>query len=66
VVKLLIILALVAIVGSLFYALTGLLRDKGDSNRTVKALTWRIGLSLGLFLLLLFAFWTGLLQPHAL
>jgi Protein of unknown function (DUF2909) len=37
---------------------------KGDTTeKTVKALTWRIGLSLGLFLLLMLAFSTGIIGP---
>jgi Protein of unknown function (DUF2909) len=37
---------------------------KGDTaEKTVKALTWRIGLSLGLFLLLMLAFSTGIIGP---
>jgi len=46
----------------LFY----LVRDQGQSNRTVKMLTWRIGLSISLFLLLFIAFAAGLIQPHGL
>lgn len=64
-IKLLVIFMLVAIVFSLGSALFHLSRGKGDSQKLVKALTWRIGLSVVLFLLLLAAYWTGLLQPHA-
>ena len=39
-------------------------RDEGKSQRTVKALTWRIALSLGLFLFLLIAFALGWISPH--
>jgi hypothetical protein len=41
-----------------------MVRDQGRSTRTVKALTWRIGLSLALFLLLLAGYYFGLLKPH--
>lgn len=37
-----------------------------DSMRMVKALTWRIGLSLLLFILLFLGFYFGLIQPHGL
>lgn len=61
-VKILIVIVLLLIAGSLFSALYYLM--KGDSNeRTVKALTWRISLSLGLFLLIMLAFFTGVIGP---
>ncbi|MEQ1598356.1 MAG: twin transmembrane helix small protein [Methylotenera sp.] len=61
-VKILIIIVLLLIAGSLFSALYYLM--KGDtSERTVKALTWRISLSLGLFLLIMLAFFTGVIGP---
>ena len=61
-VKILIIITLVLIAGSLFSALYYLM--KGDtSERTVKALTWRISLSLVLFLLIMLAFSTGIIGP---
>ncbi len=63
-VKLLIVLGLLAILVSLGSALFALVRDKGRSQRTVRALTWRIGLSLGLFVLLLLGIATGVVVPH--
>jgi hypothetical protein len=65
-VKLIVIFMLIAIVFSLGSALFHLSRGKGDSAKLVKSLTWRIGLSVVLFLLLLVAYWTGLMQPHGL
>lgn len=41
-----------------------LINDKGDSKRTVKALTWRIGLSITLFFLLFLGYALGLIAPH--
>jgi Protein of unknown function (DUF2909) len=65
-VKILIIIMLLLIAGSLFSALFYLM--KGDTtDRTVKALTWRISLSLALFLLLMLGFYTGIIghpNPH--
>jgi hypothetical protein len=61
--KLLILLAFGAIVASLASGLVYLFKDDGDSRRTVRALTWRIGLSIGLFVLLLLAYAAGLVQP---
>jgi hypothetical protein len=63
-VKAIIIVFLATILVSLGSALYFMLTDRGDSRRTARALTWRIGLSLGLFLLLMLAFATGLIQPH--
>ena len=59
-----IVVALLAIVASLGVALVRLVQDKGRTDRTVKALTFRIGLSFALFLLLLFGFLSGMIVPH--
>lgn len=60
-IKLLIIATLLLIVGSLFSALFYLMKDKGQGQRTVKALTVRISLSLALFLLLMLGYYTGVI-----
>jgi hypothetical protein len=62
--KIIVVLFLIAIIGSLFSGLFFLMRDKGASERTVKALTIRVSLSVLLFILLMLGFATGLLQPH--
>jgi hypothetical protein len=62
--KLLILLLLAAIVVSLLSGAIFLFRDRHGGERTVKALTLRIGLSLVLFLLLLVGFQSGLLQSR--
>jgi hypothetical protein len=62
--KIVVVLILLAIVASLGSGLFFLVRDKGHSKRTVKALTWRIGMSLALFVLLMIAYALGLIQPH--
>ncbi len=64
--KFLVIILLLVILASLFSALVFLVRDRGSTHRTVRALTWRIGLSIGLFLLLLLAGWMGWIEPHGL
>ncbi|MFM9914116.1 MAG: twin transmembrane helix small protein [Methylophilaceae bacterium] len=63
-IKLLIVIMLLLIGYNLFSALYYLM--KGDSStKTVKALTWRISLSLGLFLLLMLGFYLGVIgQPN--
>jgi Protein of unknown function (DUF2909) len=59
-VKILIVIMLLLIFGSLFSALYYLM--KGDTTeRTVKALTWRICLSLALFILLMLGFFFGVI-----
>jgi hypothetical protein len=62
--KLIIILFLFIIIYSLGSALFFLVRDKGDSDRVAKALTWRVGLSLFLFVLILIAYALGWINPH--
>ena len=62
--KIFIVLVLLIIVGSLGSALYYLFKDRERSPRTVHALTVRIGLSIGLFFVLLIAFGAGLIQPH--
>jgi hypothetical protein len=59
--KILVILFLLFILGSLGSALYYLVRDKGQSDRTVRALTWRIGLSITLFVLLMAGYYTGVI-----
>lgn len=63
--KLLVVFALLAIVVSLFSGLWFLYRDRGGGSRTVRALTWRIGLSISLFILLLAAFRLGLIPGYS-
>ena len=59
--KIIVVLTLIVIVGSLFSALFFLAKDKTGGDRTVKALTIRISLSIGLFILLLIAGKLGLI-----
>lgn len=60
--RFIVILAFLGILGSLGSALVYLMRDRGGSNRTVNALTVRIGLSIVLFLFVLFAYHMGWIQ----
>lgn len=64
IIKILIIACLIAIVLSLGSGLFYLVNDKGESRKMVKALTIRVGLSLLLFVLLLVAWWQGMIEPH--
>lgn len=63
--KSVVIVFLVIILYSLGSGLYFLARDTSDSDRVVKALTWRIGLSLVLFILLFVAYALGWIAPHA-
>jgi hypothetical protein len=62
-IKTFVILMLVAVFASLFSALLFLFRDNGRGTRTAQALTWRIGLSLTLFVLLMAGFYFGIIPP---
>jgi hypothetical protein len=64
VIKILILLVLFAIVVSLGSALFHLSRGKGDPKKMVRALTVRVGLSVALFILLMLAWYNGLITPH--
>jgi putative copper export protein len=64
--KILIVLLLFIVIFSLGQALFYLIKDEGKSDRMVKALSWRIGLSVFIFILLLIGQAVGLIQPHGL
>ncbi len=57
--RIIVAIAFVLILGSLASALFFMMRDKGRSNRIVHSLMVRVGLSVTLFLLILFANWMG-------
>jgi hypothetical protein len=59
--KIVVILFLLFIVGSLGSALYFLIKDRGQSDRMVKALTVRVVLSVVLFALLMLGFYLGLI-----
>ena len=62
--KIIIVLLLVIIIASLSSGMFFLVRDKGQSSRTVKSLTVRIVLSIFLFILLFIGYRAGWIQPH--
>lgn len=64
-IKALTISIMVIILVTLASGLVFLVRDEGKTKRTIKALTWRISLSLGLFIFLFLAFSLGYISPHA-
>ena len=61
-------LIIVAFLGVILYNLGAglyyMMVDRGTTNRTVKALTRRIALSVSLVVLVAFAAWMGWIQPH--
>jgi len=63
-IKLLIIAMFIGIVVSLGSALYYMVNDTGESSRTVKALTWRIGISVGLFAIIMLMSFLGIIKPH--
>ncbi len=62
--KILIVVFLIAIVWNLGAGLYYMMTDKGGSDRTVQALTRRIGLSVMLIVLIIVGIATGIIQPH--
>lgn len=62
--KILVIVIFIAILASLGSALVFLIKDRGQSTRTAKALTVRVSVSIGLFALLFVLWWLGLITPH--
>ncbi|TVO55975.1 twin transmembrane helix small protein [Denitromonas halophila] len=59
--RIVVVLFLIAILVSLGSALLFMLRDDGKGPRVIRALTLRVGLSIGLFLLLMAGFATGII-----
>lgn len=55
---------LVLILVSLGTALFALVKDRGQSTRTVRALSMRIALSIALIILLMISYKAGLIKPH--
>lgn len=63
-IKFIVIVFMLLIVGSLGSALVFLYKDQGKTDRTVKALTARISLSVLLFLLLMAGYYFGIIPPN--
>jgi hypothetical protein len=62
--KALIALAFGGILVALGSALFFLIRDRGGTNRTVNALTVRVGPSIALLLFIWFSYWMGWIEPR--
>jgi hypothetical protein len=63
--RIIIVIAFIGIIVSLGSALVFLVRDHGNTHRTVNALTVRVGLSVALFLFILFSYWMGWIEPRS-
>jgi len=63
-VKALVVILLLVIVVSLFSALYTLVKGTDNGARTAKFLTYRIALSVVLFVVLMAAMWSGTMRPH--
>ena len=61
-VKLIVIILLLFVIVSLFSGLFFLVKDKGETKRTVNALTVRIGLSILAIVIIIIAGATGLIE----
>ncbi len=60
--RIIVAIAFILILGSLGSALYFMMNDRGRSNRMVYSLMLRVGLSISLFLFILFAHWMGWIQ----
>jgi len=65
IIKIAIVIAMLVVLVSLFRSLYFLTTEK-DSKRTVNNLSWRIGLSILLFVLIVVGIYTGVIEPHGL
>lgn len=63
-VKVVALLLLAAAVVALFSGLGSLVRGESADGRTVRALAWRVGLSLVAFLFLVLSMYMGWIEPH--
>jgi len=64
IIKILIVVTILAIIVSLGISIIFLLKDRGKTDRTAKALTVRIALSVSLFALIMLGIFTGHIKPH--
>ncbi|ARP55409.1 twin transmembrane helix small protein [Alcaligenes faecalis] len=60
--RVLVLIVFLGIIVSLGSALVYLMRDRGNSSRMAYALTWRVGLSVALFLFVLLAHYLGWIE----
>ena len=63
-VKLIVVILLLAAVISLGRALISLVKGQGKEGKTMRALAWRVGFSVAVFLFILLSMYMGWVQPH--
>ncbi|MGH1359679.1 MAG: twin transmembrane helix small protein [Burkholderiaceae bacterium] len=64
--KWIVLIAFMLIIGSLASAMVFLIKDRGNTKNMAWALTFRVGFSIALFALLLFAHYMGWVQTTGL
>ena len=64
--KIIVLILLAIVLIALGSALYHLVSNKGDPDKLLKSLTWRIGLSVFIFVLLFIGQAIGLITPHGL
>lgn len=62
-IKLVFIIVFILIIFSLGSALFHIIKHKDQPKKTAKALTFRIGLSVALFIMLIIAYFAGMIKP---
>lgn len=63
-VKLIVVILLLAAVISLGLALMSLVKGQGKEGKTMRALAWRVGFSVAVFLFIILSMTMGWVQPH--
>ena len=64
--KWIVVIAFVLIIGSMVSAMVFLIRDRGRTRNVVRALGFRVGFSIALFLLILLAHYFGWIESTGL
>ena len=62
--KIVVVVMLLAVVTALFSGMYFMLKDGSDKRRTVRALSWRVGLQAALIGFLVLAYFMGWIEPH--
>jgi len=62
--KIVLLVLLLLVVSSLFFALFTLVKDKGTTTRTLRALIMRVALSILLIIILFISYKAGLIHPN--
>jgi hypothetical protein len=62
--KIVLVVLIIAMLVVLFRGLLSLAKDTQESKRTVRSLTWRVGLAVALLVFLIIAVAMGWIKPH--